>query len=76
MPATEFAIEKFCDELGPAKVVHVYEPQCGLRGIVVVDNVGCGPAIGGVRMAADVSMAEVFRLARAMTMKNASAARR
>jgi glutamate dehydrogenase (NAD(P)+)/glutamate dehydrogenase (NADP+) len=73
MPATEFAIERFCDDLGPAKVVHVYEPQCGLRGIAVVDNIGCGPAIGGVRMAADVSTAEVFRLARAMTMKNAAA---
>lgn len=73
MPATEFAIAEFCDDLGPAKVVHVYEPQCGLRGIVVVDNVGCGPAIGGIRMAADVSTAEVFRLARAMTMKNAAA---
>jgi glutamate dehydrogenase (NAD(P)+) len=39
----------------------------------VVDNTACGPAIGGVRMAADVSVEEVFRLARAMTLKNAAA---
>ena len=41
--------------------------------MVVVDNVGCGPAIGGVRMAPDVSAEEAFRLARAMTLKNAAA---
>jgi glutamate dehydrogenase/leucine dehydrogenase len=73
MQATTFDYEHFCDELGPVKVVHVYEPASGLKGIVVVDNVACGPAIGGVRMAADVSSEEVFRLARAMTMKNAAA---
>ena len=73
MRGTTFDYDRFCDELGPAKVVHVYEPASGLKGIVVVDNVACGPAIGGVRMAADVSSEEVFRLARAMTMKNAAA---
>jgi glutamate dehydrogenase/leucine dehydrogenase len=59
-------IEPYGDDLGPEKVIHVYEPQSGLRAIVVVDNTACGPAIGGVRMAADVSMDEVFRLARAI----------
>ncbi len=73
MPSSSFAFEEFCDELGPAKVVHVHDPACGLRGFVVVDNVACGPSIGGVRMAADVSVHEVFRLARAMTFKNAAA---
>ena len=73
MPTTTFDYDHFCDELGPAKVVHVYDPACGLKGILVVDNVACGPSIGGVRMAADVSTEEVFRLARAMTMKNAAA---
>lgn len=61
------------DELGPEKVLYIYEPQTGLRAMVVVDNTACGPAIGGVRMAADVSVHEVFRLARAMTLKNAAA---
>jgi glutamate dehydrogenase/leucine dehydrogenase len=73
MSASTFVIEPYCDDLGPEKVVHVHEPRCGLRGIVVVDNTSCGPAIGGVRMAADVSLEEVFRLARAMTLKNAAA---
>lgn len=73
MKSDGFEMERFCDDLGPAKVVHVYEPGCGLRGMVVVDNVACGPAIGGVRMAEDVTIDEVFRLARAMTLKNAAA---
>jgi glutamate dehydrogenase (NAD(P)+) len=61
------------DDLGPAKVVLLREPRAGLEAVVVVDNVACGPAIGGVRMARDVTVDEVFRLARAMTWKNAAA---
>jgi glutamate dehydrogenase (NAD(P)+) len=64
---------RFCDELGPAKVLHVHEPGVGLRGTLVVDNTAAGPAIGGLRMAPDVSTQECFRLARAMTLKNAAA---
>jgi glutamate dehydrogenase/leucine dehydrogenase len=65
--------DQFCDELGPEKVISLHDPYTGLRAILVVDNTACGPAIGGVRMAGDVSAEEVFRLARAMTLKNAAA---
>lgn len=61
------------DELGPDKVVLIREARTGLEAAVVIDNVACGPAIGGVRMATDVTLEEVARLARAMTMKNAAA---
>lgn len=61
------------DSIGPAKVLQLYDPQSGLRGMVVVDNVTLGPAIGGVRVSPSVTPLEVFRLARAMTMKNAIA---
>jgi glutamate dehydrogenase (NAD(P)+) len=64
---------EFSDELGPAKIVRIYEPSLGLNATLVVDNVACGPAIGGLRMAPDVSVEECFRLARAMTLKNAAA---
>ncbi|MFT5180903.1 MAG: glutamate dehydrogenase (NAD(P)+) [Alphaproteobacteria bacterium] len=64
---------ELCDELGPAKVIYVHEPDIGLKGILVVDNVAAGPSIGGLRMAPDVSVAECYRLARAMTLKNAAA---
>jgi glutamate dehydrogenase (NAD(P)+) len=61
------------DELGPEKVILITEPSVGLRGILVVDNTAAGPAIGGIRMALDVTVDEVFRLARAMTFKNSAA---
>lgn len=64
---------RFADELGPTKIIHVYEPSVSLKAILVIDNVATGPSIGGLRMAPDVSTEECFRLARAMTLKNAAA---
>ena len=66
-------IFSYADELGPAKIIHVYEPSVNLKAVLVVDNVAKGPSIGGIRMAQDVSTEECFRLARAMTFKNAAA---
>lgn len=66
-------IWRFADDLGPEKIVYVHDPATGLRAIVIVDNVACGPSIGGARMQPDVSVDECFRLARAMTFKNAAA---
>jgi len=63
----------YVDDLGPAKVIHVYEPSVNLKAVLVVDNVAKGPSIGGIRMAEDVSTEECLRLARAMTFKNAAA---
>ena len=64
---------RFADDLGPLKLVHLWRPSVGLKAVVAVDNIACGPAVGGVRMAPDVSAEEAFRLARAMTLKNAAA---
>ncbi len=64
---------RFADDLGPVKIIHVYEPSLQLKATLVVDNVAAGPSIGGVRMAPDVSTEECVRLARAMTLKNAAA---
>ena len=61
------------DDIGPLKIIHIHRPRAGLKAVVAVDNVACGPAIGGVRMAPDVTAVEAFRLARAMTFKNAAA---
>ncbi len=61
------------DKIGPSKVLQIYDPQSGLRGIVVVDNVALGPAIGGVRISPTVTPTEVSRLARAMTLKSSIA---
>ncbi len=54
-------IEKYNigDELGPEKILLLRQPRIGLEAIVVVDNVACGPAIGGVRMAPDLTIDEI-----------------
>jgi glutamate dehydrogenase (NAD(P)+) len=64
---------RFADNLGPQKIVHIYEPGLDLKAILVVDNIAAGPSIGGTRMAHDVNLEECVRLARAMTLKNAAA---
>lgn len=74
MKKTKDAIfDTWADALGPAKTVHLYDPRTGMKGIVVIDNIACGPSIGGVRLAPDIDTSEIFRLARAMTLKNAAA---
>ena len=61
------------DEWGPEKVLRVYDPRTGMQGFTVIDNTALGPAKGGIRMTASVSVEEVARLARAMTWKCALA---
>lgn len=70
---TSGSLFDLADDFGPVKIVHIHEPALGLKAIVTIDNIACGPSIGGVRMAPDVSAEEAFRLARAMTFKNAAA---
>ena len=66
-------IGKFSDELGPEKILEVYDAKTGMKGFVVIDNTSLGPAKGGIRMTSEVNVEEVFRLARTMTLKNALA---
>lgn len=61
------------DDVGPEKILEVYNPKVGAHGFVVIDNTALGPGKGGIRMTPTVSIAEVSRLARAMTWKNALA---
>jgi glutamate dehydrogenase/leucine dehydrogenase len=60
------------DEHGP-HLVAVLRLPANCMAYVVVDDVSLGPAIGGVRLGPAVTTAEVARLARAMTLKNAAA---
>jgi glutamate dehydrogenase/leucine dehydrogenase len=48
-------------DAGPAKVVLIRDLDVALEATVVIDNVACGPAIGGVRMAEHVTVDEVAR---------------
>jgi glutamate dehydrogenase/leucine dehydrogenase len=66
-------IEAFADEWGPEKILQVYDPKVGMKGVLVIDNTTLGPGKGGVRMLPTVTTEEVFRLARTMTWKCALA---
>ncbi len=62
------------DEHGPIKIARVYNPKDDMTcGFVVVDNLQRGPSLGGIRIAEDVTVGEVYGLAAAMTLKSAAA---
>jgi len=69
MPAVASLAEVPLDEIGPERIVHFYDPKAGLRAVLVIDTTRFGLTAGGVRMAADLSLSEMARLARAMTYK-------
>lgn len=64
-------IMKTADELGPEKILHVYDPDVGMKAVVVVDTTLYGRAGGGTRMLPDITTEEITWLARAMTYKYA-----
>lgn len=61
------------DTFGPEYIVKVYDPKLSMAGFLVIDNTALGPGKGGIRMTANVTEEEVWRLARTMTWKNALA---
>jgi len=69
----KITIEAFTDEWGPEKILQVYDPKTGMRGVLVIDNTTLGPGKGGIRMMPTVTTEQVFRLARTMTWKCALA---
>ena len=63
-------VSSFLDSWGPEEVIQVYDPNTGMQGFLVIDNTALGPGKGGIRIGANVTPAEVFGLARAMTWKS------
>ncbi|MFB5600508.1 MAG: Glu/Leu/Phe/Val dehydrogenase [Nitrososphaeraceae archaeon] len=61
------------DEWGPEKILQVYDPDTGMKGVLVIDNTSKGPGKGGIRFAPSVTPLEIFKLARTMTWKCAAA---
>lgn len=61
-------------EKPPAKKYKILDPKTGKAwGYVVVDDTRRGPGLGGIRIAPDLSLWEIVRLARTMTLKNSAA---
>ena len=62
------------DTQAPEQMIRMVDPATGdIWGFVVVDDTRRGPGLGGIRMAVDITLGEVRRLARAMTLKNSAA---
>ena len=64
------------DALGPQLVVCMWDESSPLElgGYLVVDNLAMGrPSMGGIRMLPEVTPAEIYNLARGMTLKNTAA---
>ena len=57
------------DEIGPERVVILRDPSVNMKAIIVIDNSVYGVPAGGLRMAPDITLKEITRLARAMTLK-------
>src|SRR5258706_13517014 len=51
------------DDIGPERIYYLYDPVTSLRAVVVIDSMRMGMSGGGVRMAPDLSLVEITRLA-------------
>jgi len=61
-------------EFGPECIYRIHDPADNRTwGFVAVDNLARGRGLGGLRLAPDVTVDEVYGLAAAMTMKSAAA---
>ncbi len=67
----DFSINDYSllDEIGPEKIIILKNPSTDLNAVLVIDNSVYGIPAGGVRLAPDISLDEMIRLSRAMSLK-------
>ena len=67
----DFAIKDYSllDDIGPEKIIIIKNPSTDLNAALVIDNSVYGIPAGGVRLAPDISLDEMIRLSRAMSLK-------
>jgi len=67
----DFNIEDYSllDDIGPEKIISINNPSVGLNGVLVIDNSIYGIPAGGIRLAPDITVDEMIRLSRAMSLK-------
>lgn len=54
---------------GPENIIFFNNPTFNMKSVLVIDNSVYGTPAGGVRLAPDITVDEIVRLARAMTLK-------
>lgn len=64
----ETNVSAFLDSWGPIDVLQVYDPDNGMHGVLVIDNLTLGPGIGGIRISNTVTPREEFQRARTATL--------
>ena len=72
----EYQKDRFSDSAlsAPEQKIRVVDPSDGkVWGFLIIDDTRRGPGLGGIRAAPDLSLNEVGRLARSMTLKNSAA---
>jgi len=57
------------DQLGPEKLLHVYDPMTGMKGVVVVDTSSTMGVSGCLRLLPYFTTDDIFRFARATSYK-------
>jgi len=67
----DFGIKDYSllDDIGPEKIIIIRNPSTDLNAVLVIDNSTYGIPGGGVRLAPDISIDEIIRLSRAMSLK-------
>lgn len=67
----DFGIKDYSllDEIGPEKIIVIRNPSTDLNAVLVIDNSTYGIPGGGLRLAPDISIDEIIRLSRAMSLK-------
>lgn len=61
--------ENLLEDGGPEKIIFFNNPTFNMKAVLVIDNSIYGTPAGGVRLAPDITIDEMIRLARAMTLK-------
>jgi len=64
----ETNVSAFLDKWGPVHVLHVYDPDINMYGILVIDNTTLGPGCGGISIKPTITPYEVFKHARTRTL--------
>jgi len=67
----DFGIKDYSllDDIGPEKIIVIRNASTDLNAVLVIDNSVYGIPAGGVRLAPDISIDEIIRLSRAMSLK-------
>jgi len=69
----ESNVSALFDTWGPGQILHVYDPEINMQGLLVIDNTTMGPGCGGIKIDPYLTPNKTFQQARTMTWASALA---